>query len=318
MHRGVRLALGVLVVLAGGVGQAHAQYGYNYPGGYGMYGWSRWGADPASGYMAGLGSYARGQGVYELLDAKAQAINTDTMVKWNKALRQQQRIVRREQQEAAARDAANQAARNRQEAVESGLTLNVLLDRMIEFNPSGTRAYSAKTPLSPEVIRDIPFQAETEAITICLDQMTADDGWPSTLQDDRFADDRAAIRKAARQALEEDAKGDVSPDSVKQINAAVAKLRAKYTKTNGEFDLLYADADDFVKSLSGLSGMLTNPSLKPILAQLESYRGGTIGDLIAFMHAFNLRFGPATSPRQLDIYKTLAPILSQVLADTGG
>ena len=36
------------------------------------------------------------------------------------------------------------------------------------------------------------------------------------------------------------------------------------------------------------------------------------------MHAFNLRFGPAASPRQRDIYRTLVPTLSQVLADTGG
>ena len=61
-----------------------------YPGGYGGYGMSRWGADPAAGYMAGLGSYARGQGVYALEKAKADAINVETMVKWNKALRARQ------------------------------------------------------------------------------------------------------------------------------------------------------------------------------------------------------------------------------------
>ena len=64
---------------------ANAQW--MYPRGYGGYGMSRWGADPAAGYMAGLGSYARGQGVYQLEKAKADAINADTMIKWNKALR---------------------------------------------------------------------------------------------------------------------------------------------------------------------------------------------------------------------------------------
>ncbi len=58
-----------------------------YPRGYGGWGMSQWGADPAAGYMAGLGSYARGQGTYELEKAKADSINADTMVKWNKALR---------------------------------------------------------------------------------------------------------------------------------------------------------------------------------------------------------------------------------------
>ena len=37
--------------------------------------------------MAGLGSFARGAGSYQLSKAQADAINVDTMVKWNKALR---------------------------------------------------------------------------------------------------------------------------------------------------------------------------------------------------------------------------------------
>ena len=64
-----------------------AQAQFMYPGGYGGYGMSRWGADPAAGYMAGLGAFARGQGVYALEKAKADAINVETMIKWNKALR---------------------------------------------------------------------------------------------------------------------------------------------------------------------------------------------------------------------------------------
>src|SRR5262245_52699241 len=30
---------------------AHAQFGWGYPGMFGNYGWSQWGANPASGYM---------------------------------------------------------------------------------------------------------------------------------------------------------------------------------------------------------------------------------------------------------------------------
>ena len=60
--------------------------GRYYPRGYGSYGWGGWGmgaTDPAAGYMAGLGAYARGQGVYEVEDAQARAINFGTMQKWN-------------------------------------------------------------------------------------------------------------------------------------------------------------------------------------------------------------------------------------------
>ncbi len=50
------LTLGLLLATT-----ASGQYGY-YPRGYGGYGWGGWGADPQSGYMAGLGAYARARG----------------------------------------------------------------------------------------------------------------------------------------------------------------------------------------------------------------------------------------------------------------
>jgi hypothetical protein len=314
----IGLPLGILIVVAAS-SVAQAQYGrYSYPRGYGGYGWGGWGADPASGYMAGLGSYARGQGAYEEADAKAQSINADTIIRWNKALQAQKRAELEQRQKADAKAAVEQAARARETAIVDGSTLNRLLNRILEFNTSGIKAASAKAMLSSEVIRDIPFESASEAVTLCLDQLTTDDAWPTTLQDDRFAPDRRAIRQAVQQALEEDSKGDVSPQTIKEINEAVAKLRAKYTKSNGEFELLYADADDFVKSLAGLSGMLGNPRLKPILAQLETYKKGTVGDLIAFMQSYNLRFAPATSSRQSDIYHQLVPMLEQVSNDTTG
>ena len=70
---------------------------------------SQWGHDPAAGYMAGLGSFARGQGAYQLDKAQADAINVDTMAKWNKALRARQAALREDKQkEATKREAARE------------------------------------------------------------------------------------------------------------------------------------------------------------------------------------------------------------------
>ncbi len=81
MSRLVTIVIGLHVFAC----SANAQW--MYPRGYGGYGMSRWGSDPAAGYMAGLGSFARSQGVYKLEKARADSINADTMIKWNKALR---------------------------------------------------------------------------------------------------------------------------------------------------------------------------------------------------------------------------------------
>ena len=50
--------------------------------------------------------------------------------------------------------------------------------------------------------------------------------------------------------------------------------------------------------------------MKKILAELEDGKPRALGDLVAFMNAFNLRFGPATSPRQVEIYQQLVPMLA--------
>lgn len=318
MRRGVWVALGFVVVWASGASTAQAQYGY--PGGYGRYGWGGWGiaTDPASGYMTGLGNYARSYGQYEVSDAQATSMNIDNVVKWNKALRAENKRVNKQRAEYEAKLKSEALARASQADIESGAMLNYLLDRMTEFQPSASKAYSSKVPLSPEVIRDIPFESASEALTVCLDQMTGDDAWPPTLQDARFGPDRAAIRKAVKKALEEDEKGNVSAKTAKEISDAVAKLRAKYVKSNGQFDLLYADADEFSRSLAGLSGLLTNPRLKQIINQIQEYKRGTVGDLIAFMQSFNLRFGAAVSDRQKEIYHQLLPMFQQAMTESRG
>src|SRR5262249_37512719 len=112
------IACGIALMVTSLAQTANAQWGY--PGGYGNYGWGGWGADPASGYMAGLGSYARGQGVYEVQDAKAQAINLDTMLKWNKALRARQQALRQEQQKEDEQRAEEREARVARRELEDG------------------------------------------------------------------------------------------------------------------------------------------------------------------------------------------------------
>ena len=63
--------------------------------------------------------------------------------------------------------------------------------------------------------------------------------------------------------------------------------------------------------MNGLTKMLYSPDMEKIIAQLEDYQGTNLGDLLAFMQAFNLRFAPANSYRQRQIYLKLYPMLAQ-------
>jgi hypothetical protein len=311
MRRIWTLAFGLTVGLSFMAADARAQW--YYPGGYGAYGMAGWGGDPAAAYMTGLGSYARGEGVYLVDRAKARSINVDTAIKWNKALREQQRLLRQDQARQEAEDAAKRAEKVEQRRLVVGATLNDLLDQIFEADPAVSRAARARAPLSPAAIREIPFEWNSEAITACIDQLTGTgSAVPPMLMDAKYVKERNALREAVQQALDEDTTGTVSLATRRRIHDAVADLRAKFVKNEADYEPGYQDAMNYLTTLAALNRMLNDPSMKKLLAELEEGKERTVGDLITFMNAYNLRFGRATSDRQIEIYTRLVPILAAI------
>ena len=293
-----------------------------YPRGYGGYGWGGWGMgggggaiDPAAGYMAGLGSFARGQGVYEVEDAKAQAINFETMQKWNQELRVRQQQLQVEKRQVEAQRSAERDARVDRMELEDGTTLNNLLMKILDFDPTASRSSRARAPIGASAVREIPFEWNTEALTLCIDQLTARGALPEPLASDTYAAERTALGNAVDAALKEDAKGDVSASTMKRLTTAVANFRAKFVKLVPKSDPDYEDGDDYFSTLGSLSRMLHDPSMKKALGELDTMREISVGELIGFMHTYNLRFGPATTGRQVEIYTTLIALFKGVLND---
>ena len=306
----MRRLLGIAFALIA-LGQC-AQAQMWYPSGYGGYGMSRWGADPAAGYMAGLGAYARGQGVYALDKAKADAINVETMLKWNKALRARQIALHEERLKENAQRVAARDERVARESVDDGMALNRLLLDILDSDPGAVKSSRAGTPLSPAAIREIPFEWDSEAVTICVDQMTGRDSLPGQLMATKYAPDRKLVREAVETAIAEDMKREVSPASRDRVVEAVARFRAHFVENTSELESGYQEAIDYLTTLSSLTRLLNDTSMKTFLSQLENDKERTVGDLVSFMNAFNLRFGPAVSERQVAIYRRLAPALREV------
>ena len=309
MLRPVAVTLGLAMALTGLPSDVRAQM--MFPGGFGAFGMSEWGANPSAGYMAGLGAFARGQGAYQLDKAKADAINVETMAKWNKALHARQVALReQEQKEAAQRDAAL-ARRVERLDLRDGITLNNLLAEIYDIDPTATKTGRANTPLSARAIREIPFEWDSEAISLCLGTMTGRNV-PPPLMAPIYGDEREALRAAVRTAMEEDTKGTVTRDAIKRINEAVASFRAKFLKNTATLELGYNDALTYFNTVASLSRLLNDPGMMKLLEKLDTNSERTLGELIAFMEAYNLRFGRATSERQLEIYGRLVPILTAI------
>lgn len=309
MRTSVILTTLVVVATAASPRSAHAQYGY---GG--------WGSTVQGSMARGAGFFNAGVGERNLLDAQAGSINTDTVLRWNEALWEAQRGLNqsyymRMQQRQAKIDKSQaeiyDRIRNHPETrdIQDGDALNALL--VIYQNPAVARSSYrlVKAPLSRETIQDIPFEFASEGMTICLDQITTQEGWPLALRDDAFESDRQAIRKAVQNALEEDERGDLRPKTIQKVGDAVAALRQKFQKTVPTTSPDYISARDYLKTLAGLTHMLHSPKVDEILAELERYEGSTAGDLLVFMQAFNLRFAPAKSFHQRQTYMRLYPIL---------
>jgi hypothetical protein len=289
-----------------------------YPPRYGRYGWGGWGTapvDPAAGYMAGLGSFARGQGQYELLDAQAKAIDIETMKKWNQELRARQQELQEQKRQADAAARAQRDARVERMELEDGTTLNKLLMQIYGFDPTAARSSRAQAPIGAAAVREIPFEWNTEAITICMNQLTGRDALPLPLTGDRFASDRAALGKAVEAALAEDARGDVAPATMKRLTAAIDGFRARFVKVVAKDDPDYDRSDDYFSTLASLSRLLHDPSMKKALAELETIKEISLGDLISFMQTYNLRFGPVATAQQLQVYQSLVALLNGVLGD---
>jgi hypothetical protein len=320
MLRGYRLALGTAVLLALPVATASAQY----YGGYGGYwGWGGWGATPQGDIARGMGAYAQGLGVYNVNTAQANSINADTMMRWNSYVWSSQNSLNREHYSRmlAERDRNKTltdqiATRIRDNPtpidIEKGDALNAILEQLSDPRIHSSALRMAKVPLKNEWIKEIPFHYASEAVTLSLHNLSMDEHSPLALKADTFKAEREAFRKAMVAALEQDKERDLMPETVKAIRTAVDNLHDKVESTIPKNSKDYIDAEHYLKSLYGMAKMLESPTIDKVLASLENYPGtATVGDLLAFMQMFNLRFGEATTPRERGLYQSLYPLLDQ-------
>ncbi len=83
-------------------------------------------------------------------------------------------------------------------------------------------------------------------------------------------------------------------------------------KNSADFEPGYDDSLAYFTTMASLSRLLNDRSMKEILTKLEDDRERNVGELIGFMSSFNLRFGPAATDRQIEIYGRLVPIFTAI------
>jgi hypothetical protein len=133
---------------------------------------------------------------------------------------------------------------------------------------------------------------------------------PAPLMTPEFQSDRETIRGLGQQVRKQIESGK-RPDRamIDQLLAAIHAAEEKADKLYPADSRNRLESDRYLKALHGLVVMLETPELDTLLAGAEKRHDATMGDLLNFMNAFNLRFGPATTPEQREVYESLYPKL---------
>jgi hypothetical protein len=325
--RYTRWVLGLVVLVSMTGGEARAQWGY---GGWGWCGWGGGVATPESAALEGAGSYAMGAGMYNLDTAQARSINADTAMRFNEytaavsdesarvyAARNNQQYARNR----SAYETRRQQLRTTPEKrdIESGEALNLAVEDLSDPKLGSAAMRASKAPVSASLIGTVPFIYASERVTLMLDDIRASIKWPEVFEDARFVDDKKTFDELAARIRQETNDGEVSAKSRRDATAFGQNLRAKLDAQPLKDPEDQKEALRFLAACTSVMAMLEKPNIGPALIELRKIQDTMIGNLLGFMHFYNLRFGPAKTIPEKRAYQQLFEILDatrdQVLAE---
>jgi len=317
MLRCMRMLVGLLLILSMTGRDARAQWGY------GGWGWGGWGAStPQSAALQGAGYYAMGAGVYNLDTAQARSINANTAMKYNdyvaQVAQESARLHAARVNQQFAKNRALYEARQKQlrdnpsdRDIETGDALNVAVADLSDPRLGSSALRAAKVPVPASLIATVPFVYASERVTLMLDDLRTSVKWPEVFDGERFAKDQETfddLRSRIRQAADA---GDVSAKILREAKGFVQDLRAKVEAQPLKDADHQKEALRFLTACTSLLGLLEKPNIGPALLELRKIQDTLVGNLLGFMHAYNLRFGAAKTPTERQAFHQLFAILDQ-------
>lgn len=140
--------------------------------------------------------------------------------------------------------------------------------------------------------------------------------WSDVFEGERFASDKKTFDDLVARMREQAYEGDLSPKVMREARDFVKDLSTKLEAQPLKDPAHQKEAVRFITACSSLLNLLERPSTGPALLQLRKIQDTMVANLLGFMHAYNLRFGPATTPDQRQVYAKLFAILDQARDQT--
>jgi hypothetical protein len=263
-----------------------------------------------------------GAGIYNLKTAQALSIDADTAMKFNDYVAQ----VTRESARLHAARIDQQVARNRslydarqtqlrdnptRRDVETGDALNAAVADLSDPRLGRSALRAAKTPVPASLIAEVPFVNAVERVSLMLNDLRASVKWPEVFDDQRFANDQKTFDDLLTRIRQEAFEGDLSAKTLQGARGFLNDLRARLEAQPLTDPNHQKEALRFLTTCTSLLGLLEMPNIRPALLELRKIQDTWVGNLLGFMHAYNLRFGVATTPEQRRAYQQLFEILDQ-------
>lgn len=303
-----------------------------YPSGYGGYGWHGWGGGSSSGRTAaGLGVFAAGAGqgaanlgAGQAMNAQARAQNAQTIQginEYNYACNQ--RNIQHYYARMAERQADNVNALSQiqdrilnhplEGDIFNGDSLNALLIQVMNPKIYGRTLDMAQKPLRSAMVKRLPFEYAAGGITYSLMDLTTPDSVPVLYNDPAFAEQRKAIARIAAELRKESTiQRSPSAATIRQFRAALDGMKAILEAIPNPDQTQKLSAERYLKALYGLTKMIDSPAYDVYLAAVDAEPTVPLCEVLSFMHAFNLQFGPATTPDTREYYSQLYSALSDL------
>jgi len=311
------MAVGVIGILTMMGHEARAQWGFD---GWGFWGWGA--ATPESAALHGAAEFAMGAGMYNLATAQANSIDADTTMRFNdyvaQVTRESARIHAERRDQRIARNRSLYDARQKQlrenptrRDIELGDALNAAVADLDDPRLGRSALRAAGAPVPASLIADVPFINAAERVTFMLDDLRGSIKWVDVFEDERFANDKKTFDDLVARMQSEAYEGDLSPIILREARGFVNDLRAKLDAKPLKDPNDQKEALRFITGVTSLLGLLAKPNIGPAILELKKIQDTMIGNLLGFMHTYNLRFGPATTPKQRQAYDRLFEIIDQ-------
>ncbi len=165
--------------------------------------------------------------------------------------------------------------------------------------------------MSASLIATVPFVYASERVTLMLDDLRASIKWPEVFEDVQFADDKKTFDDLVAHIRQEANEGDVSDKSMRKARAFGQNLRKKLQEQPLKDPADQKEATRFLTACTSVMGLLEKPNIRPAILGLRKVQDTMVGNLLGFMHVYNLRFGPAKTVPEKQAYQQLFGILDQ-------